>query len=428
MDQKTIKSNDDTELNQKYKDKFIGPRALYDKFYIPDRLVDRKKEEHSLFGLLNDAVVDQFSAQISLFGLKGVGKTVLINKSLKKMTELKSINYENNVLAIYANCEGKDLEQILFTIINSLAKKLNYDIDSQLILSSDLKRLWNLCKLLISKLKQQIIIFLDSVEYLNPNIINKVCNFAKTESIIVIQSYNIPKSSPILIDVNQPDYKLELGIYSNKSLLEIGQDRCKVAIKNPVEDELLKYVVDLTSLFDKKVPGSIMKVLRDLYPILEHNRIIDTSQVRDVCRYQFEGFSVDELGIADFISNSDILERVFLDNICGYFIRSNSYYISSLELQQNYQLACESLEESVSAAKYQSSIKQMQNISLLLPSTLSPNSNLANDYSVDTTNGRNPIKNNVKNPLNNKLISNAYFITISPEILNEMLNVAFGSF
>jgi hypothetical protein len=131
----------------------------------------------------------------------------------------------------------------LFTIINSLAKKLTYDIDSQLILSSDLKKLWNLCKLLISKIKQQIIIFLDSVEYLNPNIINKICNFAKTESIIVIQSYNIPKSSPILIDVNQPDYKLELGIYSNKSLLEIGQDRCKVAIKNPVEEELLKYVV-----------------------------------------------------------------------------------------------------------------------------------------------------------------------------------------
>jgi Cdc6-like AAA superfamily ATPase len=56
-------------------------------FIFPDRLVDRKKEEHSLFGLLNEAVVDQFSAQISLFGLKGVGKTVLINKSLKKMTE-----------------------------------------------------------------------------------------------------------------------------------------------------------------------------------------------------------------------------------------------------------------------------------------------------------------------------------------------------
>lgn len=429
MNQKLIKSNDDKVQNQNFNDKFVGPRALYDKFYVPDRLVDRKKEEDSLYGLLNDAIIDQFSTQVSLFGLKGVGKTVLVNKSLKKMTEQESIKYEKNIFAIYVNCESKDLEQILFTIINTLAKKLNYELNPDVILNSDANNLWNLFKLFISKMNQQIILFLDSTEYLNPNIVNKICNFAKTESIILIQSYNVPKSSPLLIDIFQPDYKLELGIYSNKGLLEIGQDRCKVAIKNPVDDELLKYVVDVTSLFDKKIPGSVMKVLRDLYPLLEHNRIIDTTQVRDVCRYQFEGFSIDELGIADFISESDILDRVFLDNICGYFIRSNNYYIPAMELQQNYQLACESLEESVSLSKYQSCLKQMQYVSLLIPSTLGQTSIPSDDPSVNLTMNKNPnMKKNIKPSLSNKLNTNAYFITISPEILNEMLNVAFGSF
>jgi hypothetical protein len=56
MTQNIIKSEGKVGSNNDLKNRFIGPRALYDKFYIPDTLIDRRKEEKSLYGLLTDAI------------------------------------------------------------------------------------------------------------------------------------------------------------------------------------------------------------------------------------------------------------------------------------------------------------------------------------------------------------------------------------
>ncbi|MCP4762678.1 MAG: hypothetical protein GY870_12935, partial [archaeon] len=353
-------------------ERFVGPKALFDPYFIPDFLVNREKEERYLNSLLSDAIIDTFPASISLFGLNGVGKTVLVNKTINSIlgtkSEISKNEFSESLFSFLINCEGKDTEQIIFSMINSLAKKLKYDIKPEIVLNSNRSALWNLFKFLTSKIESPLIFVFDSVEYVQPKLLNKITKNSKSESFITINSFNISQSSPFLLDFDQPDYKMQLGTYSKKDLLEISRDRCAISIKNPVEDDMVKYIVDLACEFDKNVPESPIRILRELYPILDNSKTVFTSKIRDVCRYQFDGFSIDEIGIAEFISESEILERIILDNLCSHFIQSDAYYIGFNELKDTYNIAVESLEYTSSDKEFYSILTRLRNISLLIPS------------------------------------------------------------
>jgi len=358
------------------KSHYIGARALFDPLFIPDSLINRSKEEDMIRGLLKDSTEDGFPTNISIYGMKGIGKTVLINKSIR---DLKQIFYDNNkepkneiFLPIYINCESKEFEEILFNIAERLMNFKKMDLNYDFILNSDLVKIWNLIKLAIQKIKTPIILFLDSLEFIEPHIANKLTIFNKSEKIIQITSFNMPKCSPYLYEYEKPDWRLELGIYSNKDLLKISQDRCALAFKTPIEIDLHKFIIDLVTQFDKKIPGPIINILRELYPLIENSNnlskensehkshIIDANRVRDLCRYQFEGFSIDELTIADFVSETDVLERIFLDNLCNYFYQTNKYYINFQELKEKYILACESIEVKMNDESFYRTIKDLE--------------------------------------------------------------------
>jgi Cdc6-like AAA superfamily ATPase len=409
--------------------RFIGPKALFDPFFVPEYLVDREQEEQYLNGLLNDAVVDNFPANIGVFGIKGSGKTVLINKTIENLAKStmktgkaksgSNKKTEPGFVPFFVNCEDKETNQIIFSMVSSLANHLNYTINSDVALNSSASQLWNIFKLLCSKQHEKFAFVLDSVEYANPKILNKISETAASDSVIMINSFNVPQSSPFLMDFRKPDFKVEMNTYSHSNLLKITKDRCEVAIKHPVEDTMLKYITDLVCEFDKKVPGSTIRVVKELYPILEHNKNVSGNQIRDICRYQFEGYSIDELSIAEFISESELRDRVFLDNICTYFNKSEEYYISYKYLRNSFKLACESLEDAFSEPQFNSTIKKLYNISLLIPSSL-------DNQDTDVM----KIFPDIKSSLPKKNIPNinsSYFLTVPPEFLGDMLDVAFGN-
>ncbi|MFX0012056.1 MAG: hypothetical protein ACFE9R_17215, partial [Candidatus Hermodarchaeota archaeon] len=51
---------------------FVGPRALFDQSYIPPQILYRKKEEKSLFSILNDSFSDNFSLNVLYQGIQGI--------------------------------------------------------------------------------------------------------------------------------------------------------------------------------------------------------------------------------------------------------------------------------------------------------------------------------------------------------------------
>ncbi|MBD3353185.1 MAG: AAA family ATPase [Candidatus Lokiarchaeota archaeon] len=404
---------------------FYGAKALFDPYFIPDQLIARKKEQKYLLNLLDDSIEDRFSANVALYGLRGVGKTVLVNKTIQRLVNnVKQPEIENeselNLIPFFVDCEGKEFDQVIFSIINGLAKRLDYDINPDMILSSNTASLWNLFKMLVNKLNASLMIFIDSVEYINPKLINKLHDFAKSESIILIHTFNAATSSPFLSDFKKPDFKISMDIYNYNSLFKIGKDRCRMAIRNRVDDSMIKYVVDLVGKFDKKVPGPMIRVLSDLYPVLEDYDPSMSNQIREVCRYQFQGFAIDELSLADYIADSDILDRIFVDNITSYFKTTDEFYIDYEELKNNYVIACESIEQKMSEKNFHSTLKNLEQISLLLPSEIG----LPEKEKVNSIGSNFMLQNNIH--LNT--LKSPRYITVPTDLLNDMMDIAFGAY
>ncbi|MHA1339398.1 MAG: hypothetical protein ACTSRZ_04190 [Promethearchaeota archaeon] len=423
--------------------RYIGAKALFDPFFIPEKLINRSKEEKYVKGLLKDAAEDRFSANIGIYGMRGVGKTVLINKAVKEVKQilLKQNENEGRILPIYVNCESKEFDQILFNIAETLAKYIGIEIDPEFILTSDSSKIWNLIKLLVQKVNEPIVLFMDSFEHIEPHLGNKLSIFCKTEKIIQINSFNLLKSSPFLYEFEKPDFKLQLGIYSNNNLLQISQDRCEVAFLKPIDLGLQKFIIDLIIQFDKCIPGPVINILREIYPLLESNSMsrknsINSCKIRDLCRYQFEGFSVDELTIADYINETSIVERIFLDNVCNYFYHSDEYYIDFKNLKEKFIMACESIEINMNEKSFYKILSNLENINLLIPTSFKV-ADVRGNKKRSKLKVKESINSSKENLMNYPYKSSndffhikeiPYFLTISPEILNEMLNVAFGQF
>lgn len=382
---------------------YVGPRALFDPFYVPSELIGLNKEQNSMQSILKDAIQDRYPIILSLYGLKGIGKTTLTRKTIAGLESSKSVNLDMH----YVNCEEKDANQIVFSLINGISQSLNYDLSAESILHSTPSNQINLLTHLITKTiksDELILFFLDSVEYTQPRLINKLMDVCTSQSCILVTSFNILKSSPCLLEFKKPDLQIQLNTYTPTTLEKISINRCNAAFKYPVERMMIRYLSDLVSEFDYCVPESCLRVLRELYPLIERNAYVDPEQIQDACRYQFKNYSIDEISIAEFISETDLVDRLALDEISSFFQSQTRYYIKYSELANMYKVACESLECQYILNSFNKFTRKLQRVGLLQPSTFI---NEMVDKKVKIT-----------NPF--------YFLTISPQMLNEILDFAFG--
>jgi Cdc6-like AAA superfamily ATPase len=351
-----IKSN----INNDY----IGPKALFDPNYIPPNLLYRKKEVNSLLSILNDSISDEFCLNVLYHGTYGIGKKVIINKVINDLLIENKDSCKINKVCV--DCKEKEIEELIFSLLNKLASFSNLHFDYRTILNSKVAYLWNTFKFICNKINSHLFLIFNNIEYLEPEIFNKFLQFSKETNITLISTVNKfikPRTLDLLAEF---DFKHKLDFYSYNELYSILKQRVLLSFSHEIDNNLIRYITDLICEQYVPVPGKGIEILRDIYPIIKKNNCAYNFDLLEICQNEFDSFQIsDEFGIIHYLSEEDILTIVFLDNLSNYFLSKMNYYISFNELIECYNLSCESLECTKNNDEFYSLINELLNLGII---------------------------------------------------------------
>ncbi len=393
-----IKSN----VNKNY----IGPKALFDPNYIPPRLLYRKKEENSLLSILNDSISDEFCLNILYHGMNGIGKRVIVNKVINDLLIKNKDCVKINKICV--DCKEKQIEELIFSLLNELSACSNFNFDFRTILKSNFTHLWNTFKLACNKIDSHLFFIFNNIEYLEPEIFHKFLQFSKETNITLISTVNKflkPGTMDLLSDF---DFKHKLDFFSYHELYSILKQRVLLSFSHEIDKNLIKYITDLICEEYVPVPGKGIEILRDIYPIIKNNKGSYNFELLEICQNEFDTFQIsDEFNIINYLSEEDILTVVFLDNLSNLFISKMNYYVSCNELMECYELSCEYLESTKNDYEFYSLIEEMLNIGIIKPSK------------------RTQYKNNVNKGFNN-MNYDFFFTIINPKQIKVIIDTIFN--
>ncbi|MFX1377009.1 MAG: hypothetical protein ACFFA0_14485 [Promethearchaeota archaeon] len=391
-----------------FENKFVGPKALFDPNYIPPQLLYRNKEQNSLISILTDSISDEFCLNILYQGINGIGKKAIVNKVINDLSIQNKGNA--NIHKICIDCKEKDFEELIFSILTDLINICNSKVNYESLLNSSLSHLWNVFKLLCKRFDHNLFFIFSNVEYLKPEIFKKFLHIGKETNITSI--YTINKIlRPTTIDIlTEFDLKKKLNYFNYKELFSILKQRTSLTISHEVDEELVKYIADLVCEQYVPVPGKGIEILRDLYPLLNNKQKIKNYELIELCQNHFDQMQIhDEFSMLNYISEEDFLHILFLDNLSNHFISKMNYYISLKDLEEIYNISCETLEYKRSINEFQNLIKEMINIGIIRPSKKSMRE--IRPYFLD-----------------NSINHDSYFMVISPNQLKSIIDTLFENF
>ena len=346
---------------------YVGPKALFDPNYIPPRLLHRKKEERSLFSVLKDSITDDFCLNILYQGIDGIGKRAIVNKVLNEI--LTQNQGSMNIHKACVDCKEKNFEELIFSLMTELSSLSNFNCNVSTILNSNISQLWNIFKLACKKNKNQLYLVFNNVEYLDPKVFNKFLQFGKETNTTLIFTVNKilrPKTIDVLTKF---DLRKKLSFFTYHELYSILKQRVLLAFPHEIDKEIIKYIADVICEQYVPVPGKGIEILRDIYPILKPKNRLNNYELIEICQNHFDAFQIsDEFSMLNYISEEDPLNIIFLDNLSNFFMRSINYYISLKELQDLYEITCESLEYEKSINEFQELTKELLNLGIIRPS------------------------------------------------------------
>ena len=391
-----------SNLNNNY----IGIKALFDPNFIPPRLLYRKKEEESLFSILNDSISDEFCLNILYQGINGIGKKAIINKVLNDLlNQNKDFIQINNV---FVDCKEKNIAEVIFSLLSEIITFSNINIDLRFILNSDISNLWNTFKYISNKVDSHLFFIFNNIEYLEPEIFNKFLQFSREANITLISTTN-KIIRPGTIDLlSEFDFKNRLNFFTYHELYAILKQRVLLSFSHEIDNQLIKYITDLICEQYVPVPGKGIDILRDIYPILKNKNNLSNFELLEICQNEFDSFQIsDEFSMLNYLTEEDVLTVIFLDNLSNYFMRKMNYYISLEELQELYEISCETLEYSKNINEFRKLTEDLLNIGIIKPSkrTLS--------------------KLNTHNSLTN-INYNLFFILINPKQIKVIIDTIFN--
>jgi Cdc6-like AAA superfamily ATPase len=357
---------------------YIGPKALFDPNYIPPRLLYRKKEQNSLFSILDDSISDEFCLNIIYQGVTGIGKKAIVN------TVLNDLNIKNKdfikINRVCVDCKKKKFEELIYSLLSELISFSNFNFDFRSILTSDIPHLWNIFKFVCNKIDSHLFFLFNNVESLEPEIFNKFLQFGKESNITLIYMAN--RVLPNTMDFfSEFDFKKRLNFFTYKELYSILKQRVLLSFSHEIEKDLIRYIADLICEQYVPVPGKGIEILRDLYPLLKSQKDFNNFELLEICQNELDVFQIsDEFSVINYLSEEDILTVLFLDNLSNYFISKMNYYIPLRELKELYEISCESLEYSKNSIEFHKLIKGLLNMGIIRPSkrTFSKNRNNLN--------------------------------------------------
>lgn len=388
-----------------FENHFVGPKAIFDPNFIPPRLLFRKREIQSLNSILTDSLSDGFFLNILYQGINGIGKKAIVNKVIDDLSRRN--NGYNDIHKVYIDCREKNFEELTFSVLNDLVNisKLNFNLES--LLNSNLSHLWNVFKLICKKTDLNLFFIFTNVEHLKPDIFKKFLHLGKENNITSI--YTINKIlRPTTVDIlSEFDLNKKLSYFTYKELFSILKQRVLLTFSHEIDEELVKYITDLICEQYVPVPGKGIEIIRDLYPILKENQILRNFKLIELCQSHFDHMQInDEFSMLNYISEEDFLNIIFLDNLSNYFISNMNYYITLNELEEVYNISCESLEYGKDVNEFQDIIRELLSIGILRPSKKSQKKNIP--YFFD----------NLAN-------TDSYFMVISPNQLKALIDTLF---
>jgi len=352
-----------SDVNKNY----IGPKALFDPTYIPPQLLYRKKEEDSLYSILNDSISDEFCLNILYHGIDGIGKKVIVNKVLNDLLIQNKDLIKINKICI--ECKEKKIEELIFSLLNKLASFSNFNFDYRTILNSNITHLWNTFKFVCNKIDSHLFFIFNNIEYLEPEVFHKFLQFGKETNITLISTVNKFLRPSTMDLLSEFDFKHRLNFFTYHELYSILKQRVLLSFSHEIDKDLIRYITDLICEQYVPVPGKGIEILRDIYPLLKSNKSSCNFELLEICQNEFDAFQIsDEFSIINYLSEEDILTVIFLDNLSHFFISKMNYYISLNELQELYELSCESLEYIKNYNEFLNLIEEILNIGIIKPS------------------------------------------------------------
>ena len=385
---------------------YIGPKALFDPNYIPPTLLHRKKEQNSLFSILNDSISDEFCLNILYHGMNGIGKKVIVNKVVNDLLVKNKENFKINKISV--DCKEKEIGELIFSLLNELNSFSNFNFNYQSILNSNLSHLWNTFKIVCNKTDSHLLFIFNNIEYLEPEIFQKFMQFSKETNITLISTVNKflkPGTMDLLSDF---DFKHKLAFFSYSELYSILNQRALLSFSHEIDKNLIRYITDLICEEYVPVPGKGIEILRNIYPILKNNKGSCNFDLLEICQNQFDTFQIsDEFNMINYLSEVDILSIIFLDNLSNLFLKKMKYYVSFNELTECYELSCEYLEYTKNSNEFYSLIEEMLNIGII-------------KFSKRTHAKRYP------NNLLDNLDNNSFFTIVNPKEIKVIIDTIFN--
>lgn len=391
----------------KNNNEYIGPKAIFDPNYIPPKLLFRKKEENSLYSILKDSLTDNFPLNILYQGIQGIGKKVIINKVVKDLLidNVNILPFQKVII----DCKEKNLEELIFSLLTELNKLPNLNFNLNSFLNSNISQLWNIFKLAIKKIDQNLFLIFNNIENIKPDFFKKLLYFGKEMNITIISTVNKILRSSTLDYLSEFDIKRKLNYFTYKELDLILQTRTSLTFLHEIDKELIHFITDLIFEHYVPVPGKGIHILREIYPFLKNQNTIEHFKILDICQNQFDSFQIsDEFNMLNYISEEDLLTIIFLDNLSNNFSKKSHFYIDLKHLQELFDISCESLEYEKDLNEFKNIIQKILRIGILTPS-------------------KKDLDNNFKFLSEDPLTYDCFFMTINPIQLKAMVDAVFGN-
>ncbi len=319
---------------------YVGPRALFDPYYIPPALILREKELRVLSAILFDGIQDQCPVSILLTGMEGIGKTSLARKSVvavKKKVQPLILN------SMYVNCKDKSIDEVLFTLIQAISGKGPEESPGHNYFDYNLSQLWAYLKALMGKSteRERVWIF-DSIEDLDLQYFLKFAQLGKEAGISTVGSHDAPIQSSTAL-TQSVDIHLNLEQMTPVGLYKVTRQRLRLAFPFQISADVPQAICDYVDSFDTPRPGTCIRVLKDVYPVLKQEKTLPVGALRQACQRQVPGIAFDDFQILNDVLDHDVVAQLFIDNLATYF-QSGEYYIPENALREQYQMAVESIE------------------------------------------------------------------------------------
>lgn len=406
-------------LSDPSKIQYVGPRAIFNHNYLPPKIIPRQKKTEVLHGIIQDALEDQYNTNLTLYGLKGAGKNLMMNVifqwfQLQNKTGKSDKSDSLSPIILPVDCADQELGQIIFTVLQELCQTLNVSLRLQDAMTWDTITLWNTFKLLLRKCKRPVILYMQKIEYVEDEIMEKFLNFAKsTENLHILSSINTGNQFYAFNQFSQLDHRVRLGILDKSELMDVVSQRSIMAFKNYIDPTALNLIIDYIIEYGTKVPGSCINILKRIYPIIEEKGEILAEDIRRIIQYHFEGVTIDSLAMADYVMKTSMEERLFLDYLINYFRNPAQFYIKKEEITRAYKMTAEEMGFSVRSTELGSRFQNITNAQILHPSHF-----LQNEQNEQ----KEQYPSNEKDFLPNR----NHYLSLPVEEVNQIIDMSFG--